>query len=109
MCSTEHMSFRNPSHVTLHIRCALPVEVMLGAVRWRISIDTTARQSNNAEIIAVSSDGKRGRFVDGRATVTERELRCGISIPLGTVRYRLALALAAAGKAELEFGSDAEF
>ena len=108
MCSTEHMSDRDPTHITLHLRCRLPAEVMLGNVKWRISIQYYGKQSNHAEIIAESSDGKRGRFTDGRATVTEAQLRLGISIPVGTVRYRLALALAATGRAELGFRADDE-
>ena len=104
MCSTEHMP--QDTHITVIFRCTLPVEVMLGSVRWRISIQYYGKQSNHAEIIAESSNGQRGRFTDGRAVVTERELRLGLTVPIGTVRYRLALALAAAGQAELRFGTD---
>jgi len=99
---------RNHTYITLHLRCRLPVEVMLGTVKWRISIQYYGKQSKHAEIIAESSDGKRGRFADGRATVIEAQLRLGISVPVGTIRYRLALALAATGRAEIGFGPDEE-
>jgi len=73
------MSDRNPTHITLHLRCRLPAEVMLGTVKWRISIQYYGKQSNHAEIVAESSDGKRGQFANGRSVVTEKALRMGIS------------------------------
>ena len=106
MCSTEHMPRNTPPQITLRFCCRLPVDVALSGVTWRISLGHYGKGSGKAEIIAVGSNGRRGTFIDGRAEVVERALRFGVCVPVGTVRYRLALALAATGKAELEFGSD---
>ena len=105
MCSTDHMP-GNPPQITLRFRCRLPVDMALGGVTWRISLGYYGKGSAKAEIIAGGSNGRRGTFIDGRAEVVERALRFGVCVPVGTVRYRLALALAAIGKADLEFGSD---
>jgi hypothetical protein len=96
----------NPLQITLRFCCRLPVNIALGGVSWRISLEYYGKGAGKAEIIANSSNGRRGTFIDGRAEVVERALRFGVCVPMGTVRYRLALALAAIGKAELEFGSD---
>src|SRR5687767_4870371 len=92
------------------LRCAsaagYPSTWHVGGVTWRISLGFYGKGSGKAEIIAVGNNGRRGTFIDGRAELVERALRFGVCVPVGTVRYRLALALAAIGKAELDFGSD---
>jgi hypothetical protein len=95
----------NPPQITLRFGCRLPVDVALGGVTWRISLEYYGKGSGKAEIIASSNNGRRGTFIEGRAEVVERALSFGVCVPVGTVRYRLALALAAIGKAELEFSS----
>ena len=85
--------------------CRLPAEVTIAGVRWRVFLGYYAK-NHRAEIVATSSDGRRGQFVDGRANLVERELRLGISVPVGTVRYRIALAFAAEGRAVIEHSDD---
>ena len=86
--------------VTLHFRCALPVNVTLGTVHWKISLGYYSK-GRRAEIVATSSDGRSGHFADGRTSEIEHRLRNGIMVPVGTIRHCLAMALAADGRARI--------
>lgn len=91
--------------ITLRFRCALPVDVTLGSVRWRIEIGYYSK-GHRAQIIATSSNGRSGNFADGREAEIRHALSAGIHIPVGTIRHCLAMALAADGRAVIKSDLD---
>lgn len=99
------MSTSPAQWVTLQIRCALPVEVAVGDDVWRISLCYYSK-GHRAEIVAQSRSGKIGVLADGRSRSVESDLRRGISVPVGSMRHRIALALAARGLASLLVSED---
>ena len=72
--------------------CRLPVDVKLGQVRWTIGLDW-GNKGRYMELYAEGSNGLRGVFCRGRTRNVEGELSAGISVPVGTIRCRLVMAL----------------
>lgn len=101
------MSASEPKYVVVRFGCQLPAEVMIGQTHWRVILGYY-NKGHRAEIIATSSDGRRGNFADGRANEVERLLRLGMLVPVGTMRYRIALAFAAEGRAMIELADCGE-
>jgi hypothetical protein len=74
--------------------------VNLRGVEWKIELQYDGKGAR-AEIIASASDGRTGKFCTGRTVIVEKQIKTGISVPIGSMRYRLALTLAANGLAEV--------
>lgn len=85
--------------IKFRFTCSLPVVVYLGEQRWQIRI---LHFPKGKCVIDAGCGVRGGSFVGGRESVVSSALSNGISVPVGTIRHKLVMALVADGRAVIE-------
>lgn len=84
---------------TYRLGCELPTVVVVGGRRWKLGI-SYADKGRRAALVAECGD-RVGEFYSGRTRNVYAALVHGISVPCGTMRWRIMRALVESGRAVL--------